>query len=52
MDPKRPDVRLDESPDEEGIVTKRKRGEDAGPVRAVVGKLERVADALKRDQER
>ena len=28
MDPKRPDVRLDDSPDEDGFVTKRDRSED------------------------
>ncbi|SEV80623.1 hypothetical protein [Natrinema salifodinae] len=36
MDSKRPDVQLDDSPDEEGIVTKREQG---GSSRSLVEKL-------------
>ncbi|MGQ3410729.1 hypothetical protein [Natrinema versiforme] len=37
MDSKRPDVRLDDAPDEDGIVTKRDRTEQSS--RSLIGKL-------------
>lgn len=46
MDSKRPDVRVDDTPEEEGIVTKRDRGDDEPvTIRRTVRKLR---EALKR----
>ncbi|MDQ2052067.1 hypothetical protein RBH26_16440 [Natronolimnohabitans sp. A-GB9] len=46
MDSKRPDVRLDDSPDEDGIVTKRDRSDDeSGTLRSL---LETIRASLRR----
>ena len=45
MDPKRPDVQLDDSPDEEGIVTKRDRSSAESQDRSL---LERLRSVLRR----
>ncbi|WP_160162984.1 hypothetical protein [Halobiforma nitratireducens] len=47
MDPKRPDVRMEDKPDEDGVVTGRDRNrEDGGRVRAL---FSRLASVLRRE---